>query len=274
MNSRSSSRLAGCGLAFAAALVWCRDLGWLSEPADALPLFVGIPLAWWLGRPWVSLTNPDLHGKALPVLAAAGGFAAGWMVSSLTLLAMAWTALACCWVTTFHQPRPGRGRMICLLALSFPWLVLEWQHVGWWFRISSASAAEGFFQLLRMPVIREGVRLNVIGVPVQVEAACAGWNLLQLTLLAGVTMGIREIGANRKFLVFLFLLPVLSWLANFIRILALTGIALSFDVQAADGAFHGITGLLVIVGVIAMTRFLCMLIDPPVASTSRIVHAS
>ena len=274
MNQRNSRSLAGCGLILAAGLIWCRDLGWVSEPADTLPLLAGIPLAWWLGRSWVPLTNPDFRGKTLPLLAAAFAFAAGWMVSNLTLLAMAWTALAWCWVTIFHQPREGRGRVVFLLALAFPWMVLEWQHVGWWFRLSSASAAEEFFHLLRMPVIREGVRLNVMGVPIHVEAACAGWNLLQLTLLAGVAMGIREMKSNGRFIVFICLLPALSWIANFIRILALTAIALSFDVQAADGAFHGVTGLLVIFAVIAMTRLLCMLIDPPVASTSRIVHAS
>ncbi len=247
----------------AAALIWFRDRSWLPDAADSLPLVAGFPLAWWLGSPWVVRAEPDSGGKRWLLAAAGFAFGAGWMISSITLLSIAWTALAWCWAVAFHQPDDRRWRVAGLVVLAFPWVTLEWQQVGWWFRLSSAAAGEFFFQMLQMPVLREGTRLSVMGVPVQVDAACAGWNLMQLTLLAGLVLGVREIGSHRRFLGFLLLLPALSWVANFIRILVLTGIALSFDIAIADGAIHGITGLVVIVAVIAMTRLLCLLLEPP-----------
>ena len=273
MNSRTGRWLAGGGLVLAAAMIWCRDASWLPAVADTLPLLAGLPLAWWLGGPWIP-RQPAVTGRTKLAACAAGvAFAAGWMIPSLTLMTAAWTVLACCWAAVFHQPEVRRWRVVFLAALAFPWLVIEWRQAGWWFRLSSSAAAELFFRLLDMPVLREGTRLSVMGVPVQVEVACAGWNLLQLTLLAGLVLGIREIVSGRRFFIFLTLLPALSWVANTVRILVLTGIALSFDVAAADGAIHGITGLLVIAVVIGMARLLCALLEPP-PDTTRITRVS
>lgn len=149
-----------------------------------------------------------------------------------------------------------------VLGLSFPWMLMEWPQVGWWFRLSAAAATEGFFHLLQVPVLRNGTELLVLGETIRIEPACAGWNLLQLTLLAGVTIGLHDISQRQRFLWFLALLPVLAWMANFLRIVALSVVSLSYGVATADGVLHGLTGLLVIAAVIGMAKLLCRVIEP------------
>ncbi|MGD7652026.1 MAG: archaeosortase/exosortase family protein [Verrucomicrobiales bacterium] len=274
MTACATRRLSGAGLLIAALLVWCRDTAWLPDAADTLPLVAGLPLAWWFGGPWKPLPSPAT-GKLKPAaIAAVIAFTGGWLLASITLLAIAWTALAWCWTRSFFHPQPRRTRLLWLAILAFPWLVLEWPQLGWWFRLTSAAVAEAVFTLLQMPVLREGTLLNVMGVPINIEAACAGWNLLQLTLLAGVAIGAHDVGPARRFGLYFCLLPVLAWAANLIRILVLSGIALTFDVAMADGAIHGLTGLLVIAATIAIAKLLAALISPPATPTTRTVTSA
>lgn len=274
MNARHQRWLLITVLFGTACLVWLNDRAWLANMADTLPLAAGIPLAWWLGSPWIprDTIDPGHHAKA--TVAASLGFLFGWLVSNLTILSLSWTLLACLFIRAIYQPRSGRPRLAWLLLLSFPWIALEWPQTGWWFRLSSAWAAERFFNLLAMPAVREGTFLNVMGVPIDIEPACAGWNVLQLTLLTGVTMGSLELPATRRFNILLCLLPVLSWSANFLRILLLSALALSFDVSLASGVLHGLTGLGVVALVVVMTKLLCLLLSPAAEGRSTIVSAS
>lgn len=274
MTAPLQRRIALTALVGAAVLVWLQDLTWTANMADTLPLAAGIPLAWWLGGPWKPREALDWKIRNRAIAAGLVGFLCGWLLSSLTLLAISWTLCAGCLIGVIYQPRLGRTRLACLLLLSFPWIALEWPQTGWWFRLSSAWAAEHFFHLLAMPVVREGTHLNVMGVPIDIEPGCAGWNLLQLTLLTGVTLGSHELPSSGRFKVLFCLLPVLSWGANLFRILLLSGLALSFDVDVASGALHGMTGLGVIALVVVMTKILCFWLAPPLRSQSTIVSAS
>jgi exosortase/archaeosortase family protein len=266
--------LGGLGLALAALSIWARDLSWVAAPADTLPLALGLPLAYLLGKPWQPGDAAFSGPERLLVALGAAGFVCGWVLGCLSLLAVSWTLLSMLWASWSFVRRPRRGRLGCLLVLSFPWLVIEWQSIGWAFRLSSATLAEQVFGFLQMPTLREGTRIEVMGVPIAVDAACAGWNLLQLTLLAGVAFGTHEIRPARRFALFLCLLPAIAWLANLLRILTLAGIALSFDVQVASGVIHGLTGLTVLGAVLAMTKGLCFLLNPPPPITSKILSAS
>lgn len=266
--------ICGIGLMLAAMAIWARDNRWLDSPADTLPLVLGLPLAWFLGHPWQARTEPLAASPARYAAIAGVALAGGWLFGSLTLLALSWSALAMIWAHWSFASQPRRGRLAWLLVCSFPWLVIEWPAIGWTFRLSSAAVAEQIFNLLQMPTQREGTRIVIMGVPVEIEAACAGWNLLQLTLLAGVAFGTYEIRPPRRFALLLCLLPAISWLANLLRILILAGIALACDAPVASGAIHGLTGLAVLASVLAMTKGLCVLLDPPPPTTSRIIQAS
>ncbi len=258
-----SGKLAAAGLIVSGVLIWLRDTGWSASAADTLPLAAGVPLALWLGTPWRISTDSSESRLPLawPVLAGLA-FGVGWILPSITLLALAWTALAGYWMLRWGKPNADFTGLLLILALSFPWMVMEWPQIGWWFRLSAAIATEGFFHFLQMPVVRNGTELLVLGQTIRIEPACAGWNLLQLTLLAGVTIGLHDITLRRHFLLFLSILPFLAWLANFLRILILSALSLSHGVATAEGVWHGLTGLLVIAAVIGMAKLLCRVIEP------------
>jgi exosortase/archaeosortase family protein len=274
MTRKQQLWISGIGLLLAAVAIWVRDRQWLAAPEDSLPLALGLPLAFLLGRPWAPSDAPFPKHAKLLAMAGAAIFAIGWVVGSITVLAVGWTLLSFLWAFHGFAPQPRRGRLALLVLLSFPWLVIEWQAIGWAFRLSSAVVAEGFFRLVEIPATREGTHLNVMGVPIEIEAACAGWNLLQLTLLAGIALGAHEIRPTRRFILLLCLLPGIVWIANLLRILLLSGIALSFDTQTAAGALHGLTGLAVLGTVLAMTKGLSILLAPAPAASSKIVHSS
>jgi exosortase/archaeosortase family protein len=272
----TSGKLAAVALIAGAGLVWLRDTGWSADIADTLPLAAGIPLAAWLGAPWRAIASN--HESQLPTawpLLAGLAFAVAWILSSITLLALAWTALAGYWMLRYYKPRGADLiGLLLILALSFPWMVMEWPQIGWWFRLSAAVATEGFFHFLQMPVSRNGTELLVLGETIRIEPACAGWNLLQLTLLTGVTIGLHDISQRRRFLWFLALMPILAWLANFLRIVILSALSLSCGVATAEGVWHGLTGLLVIAVVIGLAKMLCGVIEPKRKTLSRRMVAS
>lgn len=266
--------IGGIVLALAFLLIWARDTHWMAAPADSLPLAFGLPFAFHFGRPWKHQSIAFKPGMRWLTALGTVCISCGWLLGSLTLLSFSWTLLAMLWAHHSFRRQTRRGRLGWLLLLSFPWLVTDWQSIGLFFRMTSAAAAEVMFGVLQMPVTREGTSLSVMGVPIEIEAACAGWNLLQLTLLAGIAFGTHEIRSNGRFNLFLCILPAIAWTANLLRILLLSGIALSFDTHLAEGTIHGLTGLAVLGVVLAMTKGLCVLIDPPLGVTRRIVKAS
>ncbi len=216
-----------------------------------------------LGRPWLPVEKTSPMSSALKGWFGLGFvlFGIGWLLPNITLLACGWSLLAFVWAERSFRAQASRSRLVWLLLLSFPWLILEWQSIGWAFRLSSAAVCEVIFNLLQMPVTREGVYLNVMGIPIEIEAACAGWNLLQLSLLTGVAFGSHEIRSTRRFAMLLGALPAIAWLANFLRILLISAVALSSDAEVATGPIHGLTGLAVLGAVLGMTKILCGMID-------------
>lgn len=273
MKPHTRTWLGGVGLVLVLVLIWARDRQWMNAASDTLPLVLGVPLAVFFGHPWKREAQSATPRMRWLAALGAAGISAGWLWGSLTILAFSWTLLAMLWAHHSFRGESRRGRLGWLLLLSFPWMVTEWQSIGLAFRISSAAVAEFLFGILSMPVSREGTSLSVMGVPIEIEAACAGWNLLQLTLLAGVAFGTHEIHSTRRFCIFMCLLPAIAWMANLVRILLLSGIALSFDTQVAAGTIHGVTGLAILGVVLALTKGLCVLIDPPLGESRRIVKA-
>lgn len=250
-------------LGLMAAAVWSRDLSWSENTADTLPLALGLPVALKLAAPWHALTTPNTSPRLTWSCAVAMlGFALGWIANSITLLALAFTALAACWSHHLFQPHPHRGRILLLVLLSFPWLILDWPSIGWHFRISAASCAEWVFNAIQLPATREGTRFVVMGLPIDVKPSCAGWNLLQLSLMAGVGLGILDLPHSRRFWLLVALLPLFAWLANLLRILCLAIIGLSFDANLASGTLHSLTGFITLALVLLLIRSCCLWLAP------------
>lgn len=243
-----------------AALVWCRDMSWREFILDALPLMGGIPLAFWLGSPWQRRANDEqVRFSPWLLILASLALVFGWLMPSVTLLALGWSVIAIQMMQRRYQTSANVVGLWLMLLLSFPWLVIEWPAIGWWFRLSAAYATEHFFTLMQMPIVRNGTDLQVLGENIRIEPGCAGWNLLQLTLLTGLSMGLHEIKTRKRFWCFLGWLALISWTANWMRILLLTGMCLTFGVKTADGIWHGLTGIFVLILTLLMAKWLAVL---------------
>jgi exosortase/archaeosortase family protein len=177
-------------------------------------------------------------GHAAAVMVAAVGLALGW----------AWpAALALAWVAGRGEA-PGlvRWQAGAMACFSVPWLVADATALGWGFRWTGAAAAAGLFDLSGLAVTRSGTALQIEDQPLAVDAACAGLDTLQATLVAGLWLaaGLRT---ARGWAWAVAVLPPLVWLANTARIVVLGAVAVTAGHEAAKGWFHEWGGLAVVV---------------------------
>jgi len=235
-------------LAALAVFIWLRDTRWLDSAADCLPILAALPLFIWLGGPWEFDNRPASLNHSL-LLGAGVAFALGIAANLTFLLALAWTALLWSWLGR-RLPPARAAELRYLLPLPFlamPWIVLDGEVIGWWFRLSGAAVTAGLFQLLGFRVEHAGTFLNVNGIPISVEAACAGLNTLQSMFIAGVALAFVVLRSRRHFWLNVALLAPLAWLANTLRIILLSAAALTFSSDFVSGTFHPLSGWLVIV---------------------------
>jgi exosortase/archaeosortase family protein len=137
-------------------------------------------------------------------------------------------------------------RLLLLPLLAFPWLALEGASLGWWFRLSGAWTAEHLFGLAGLAVTRVGTHLLVQGLPISVDASCAGLKVLQALLIAGTAVAFLQIGDRPGYSWSLPVLAGLAWLANTLRVLVLSGAALTVSPEFAQGWFHAWGGWFVL----------------------------
>lgn len=248
MNRRRSRPVIPTLLALCFVLIWLQDTGWAQSLSDTLPVLAALPLFYWLGRPWQLSGEPSPPSSPF-LLVGIALFALGLITGVALFPALGWTAFLWSWLSPRLDPAARRRvmKLMPLPVMAFPWLLLDGRPVGWWFRLSGAEATEGVFTLLQLDVLRQGTRLLVENLPVDVAPACSGLNTLQAMLIAGITLAYLELGATRLYWVALPLLVVAAWAANTLRIIAITGTALAFDPETAMGVFHTLGGWLVIV---------------------------
>lgn len=242
-----------------AAFIWLHDRTWMHSASDSLPLLAVLPLAAWLGRPWnwCSPFRPPQPAWVLPTLCV---IVAGAATGSVFILALAWNAMAWLWMQCFIEPRQDRprGRLLILGMMAFPWLVLEEQGIGTFFRLSGAWTASGFFELLGFNVNRQGTLFSIEGLPVSVDAACAGLNVLQAMLIVGVVFAALTLRRRIRFGLALVLLPLFAWVANTVRIIATGMTALTFGPSIARGQLHAWGGWMAL----CLMFTLCLMILP------------
>ncbi len=245
MSSRLARTLTGLVLAGLLLVVWTRPYLRAIPYADSLPLLAGAVFAWWIGRPWCAQERDE---KAPAGLLVAGllVFVAGLIGQLLVLLAAGWSLLLYAWVSHYWgRPRYG-PQWLLLVFFSFPWLAVDFSALGWWFRLTGARVTEWFFGGLGFSILRDGTMLNLHGLPIAIEPACAGMNLLPALLLAGTAVGLLALGGTNRFWFFLLLLPALAWLANTVRIVVISAVALTWGATFASGFFHTWGALLVL----------------------------
>lgn len=257
-------------LTLLAAFIWLRDLTWSSTLDDTLPILVGIPLFYWVGRPWHltrpldKLPAPALIGTALLILL-------GIIFNSTLFLALAWVFLLWKWLS-LRTPQVEHSRIAKLLVLpllSFPWITLDAQALGWWFRLSGAKATGFIYSVLGLNVKVEGTNLLINGLPISVEAACSGMNTLQSLLIAGSVLAYLYLGNSSRYWWNIPLLVVIAWIANTIRIAILSGVALAVSPEFALGAFHLWGGWVVLIVMFALCWLVFSLQEPTAEKEQR-----
>ncbi len=231
-----------------AVVAWLRNTRWWGEAADVLPILVALPLGAWLGKPWTFTETPfRLHQTTLGIgvlLTVVGGF-----LSITLLLAAGWTCLLWAWLRerTANSDHWRLRRILVFAFLAFPWVTLDLEPVGWWFRLSGAYVTAGLFKAIGFHVIHNGTELTIQGAPIAVTAACSGLKVLQSMLIAGSFLAHVLLGDTPRYWQNIAALAAIAWAANTARILLISVASLTFGQEFAMGLFHTWGGLSVLV---------------------------
>lgn len=232
-----------------AVLIWLRDRSWFGAAEEVLPALAALPLFYWLGQPWN--LNPGGSGPvSFPLMAVAVLLFVIGAASNLTILmAAGWTAAVWAWLSSAVDPADHSRvrRLLVLPFVAFPWITLDLQSVGWWFRLSGAWATELLLSGAGLQVTREGTQMLVQGMPVSVNVSCSGLKVLQSLVVAGTLLAYTLLGKTSKYWWNVALLLPLAWLANTARIMAISLAAMTFGPEFAMGVFHSWGGLMVLV---------------------------
>jgi exosortase len=241
MNTKSKFAIAG--LLLLAIFIWVRDTSWISGADDTLPILVCIPLFFWLGTPWQWKEQPDPFPKSWLLIGAAL-FVVGSGLSLTFLLGASWCCFFWGWILSHVEEimLPDLRKLMVLPIMAFPWIALDAEIIGWYFRLTGSGATEAFFSLTPIEVVREGTMLSLNGVMISVQAACSGLHTLQSMLIAGSMVCFVLLGDQPHYWFNIAIIPLMAWVANTIRIICICIAALVISPEFARGPFHDIGG--------------------------------
>lgn len=230
-----------------ALFIWIQDMSWLSAASDTVPIIAALPLFVWLGWPWRFNTG-SWSLSSFGLLLSITGFLSGSITGSFLLFAVGWTSLLWSWLTARLEPagRKYLKRLMILPIMAFPWIMLDGQFIGWWFRLSGTWIAGNLFSSLGYNVLHEGTRLLIKDVPIDVSASCAGLNTLQSMIIAGSCVAYVILGNHPAYWLNIVFLVLFSWVANTLRIIAICLAAVTISPAFASGFFHDWGGWLVL----------------------------
>ena len=230
-----------------ALFIWMQDLSWLSAFSDTLPIIASLPLFVWLGWPWRFIDGAwslSLSGLLLSAI----GFFLGSITGSVLLFALGWSALLWSWLSVRVEPekRQSLNRLMILPIMSFPWILLDGEMIGWWFRLTGTWATGTLYSFSGFNVVQKGTSLLVQGFPIDVSASCAGLNTLQSMLIAGSGVAYIILGNHHAYWLNIIFLVIFSWVANTLRIMTICWAAVTISPAFASGIFHQLGGWLVL----------------------------
>ncbi|HHO76653.1 MAG TPA: exosortase/archaeosortase family protein [Deltaproteobacteria bacterium] len=241
-------------LFFLAFFIWVRDLAWISSLDNTLPIILSLPLFIWLGWPWRFTTqdNPLLFSG---LMICAIVFIIGVALNITFVLALSWTGILWYWLSSRLDRKTAISirRLLILPILSFPWLALEGDAIGWWFRLSSARVTSEIFSLMGFDVLHEGTRIIVQGLPVGIGEPCSGINVLQSMLIAGSALAYIYLRKHPGYWLNIGLLISIAWMANTVRIVVVCIVALTLSPEIALGLFHTFGGWFVLFMMLCLT---------------------
>jgi len=217
-------------------------------PSDSTyPLLIGLVFAWWLGNPWIKRSSVGSPSAPLLIFGMLL-IAAGLIGERLFPAALGWTLLLAAWIRVYFKPAMSLSAWSMIPLFSFPWIAADLSSLGWYFRLSGAWASEKLFAALGFSIHRDGTLLDIQGLPIAIEPACGGMNLLPALMLTGTAVGFLFLRGQARFWFFLALLFPLAWLANTIRICVISAVGLTWGASFASGFFHT-WGALIVLGV-------------------------
>ncbi|WPJ96820.1 archaeosortase/exosortase family protein [Coraliomargarita algicola] len=243
MSEMHRSQVATVLLGLMLPAIWLLNMAWWRMSPDVVIIIGLVPLAW-----YVALKTPGPTENPSPnrvwVYASVATLSLGILFNQMLMMACGWAGLAV--LFCFPPSAIPKLRLWILCAGAFPWVLLELTPLSWWFRLSGASVTGRLFDLLGMDVMVSGTLLEIDGLPISIEAACGGMQLLQVLLSGGVALTLLRFPQRGLFWSMLLLLPVLAWVANTTRIIIISGWGLAFGAERAAGAFHTWGALLVL----------------------------
>lgn len=231
-----------------AVMIWLRDTNWMSSADDTLPILAAIPIFVWIGSPW-NLREKNLPLEKKGLIAFAIFFILGILINLTLFLAISWVALLWTWLNSAAYPEPTRqmNKLLVLPLMAFPWISLDFDKIGWWFRLSGTWVTANLFSALGFNVTQEGTNLAIDHLTLNVEVACAGLNTLQSMLIAGVVVAYILLSKSSRFWWNLPVLLVVAWVANTVRIIVITFAALFISPDFATGSFHQVGGWFILI---------------------------
>ena len=247
MKDKPHNMLTVTFLIATAIWIWMRDLTWMETLEDTIPILLALPIAWWLGQPWQRRSQTEAFAVS-SLSIGIGIFVLGVLTNMTLLMTLGWVHMLFRFIQSlYHVEGCPLKRLMILPLLAFPWIANDFSTIGWRFRLSGAWLSARLFSFAGLAVDQQGTFVTVEGLPVSVEAACSGLNLLQSLLIAGTALALLKLPYSPRFWLAILLLPLIAWATNTIRIIFITVLALTFGIEFASGLFHTWGGLLVIV---------------------------
>lgn len=229
--------LKGALLLCLALLIWLLDRAWALISPDAVVIIAVLPLAYLMARKHPMMEAGKAELKLSPVLVIGCSLILlGIFFGVMTFMAFGWGCL--CTELLLARTQLSRPRLILLCAGAFPWVLMDFNEVGWFFRLSGADVTAFIYSLTGHTVNSDGTFVVVDGLLVSVEAACSGMELLQVLISGGVGLALIQYPKSRIFWTLVAALPILAWISNCVRIVVITFWALHFGIDAASGTFH------------------------------------
>jgi exosortase len=250
-------------LAAGAVYIWLHDLTWWdSQPLILLLILVPlIPVC--LCRPWRlrSAPLPLSRRHQLLLAAAALSWLAGLGTGFVFPFALSWTAIY--YIAMYQNLTSARAndvlKLLPFALLAFPWIVLDGDGIGWYFRLSGAIVNEHVLAAIGLDVERQGVSLIVSGLAINVLAECDGIDTLQAMLMAGGVLGFLILGNRDSQYWYIWpMIIIFAWLANTLRILLISIVGLLYGADFAMGTFHDWGGTITVSLMFLLFAFLSL----------------
>ena len=240
-------------------LVMIARQSWTDEQAQQGPFVLAIG-AWLLWRRWPQLIE---EGRPAPLPAAAaallvcgalyfvGRLAELGTLEAYALFGFLVSSLFALFGATGVR-RAGFSLIMIAFAAPIPFAV------GWpvttGLRLAISQAVVRVMQALGVPAARDGLTLYLASYRIEIAQACSGMNsLLTLTALGVCYVHLRRDPPARYLLALVPLIVIFAVIANFVRVLVLSGLTLTFGDAIAQGPLHQTLGLATFACALALT---------------------